>query len=1334
MVAGGRLIKSFWDSCSSHDLCSGRLAAELISEGAEFKRDLYIPMKQGILYTGVITTRVWVPICIAHQGKIFEDVLECGVWETGRDITLSNGYLEDHDLLPARSGPNDDKILQKHVTVQAGFSVGHRSKILGSQSSTEVGAIFNHIAPERFSQELPAGKNQEGAKLSSGASAEETAREKVVGLPLTSLARRDAWTLEKALKLREELQVQLRSPDPDVGRRLNELADRYPDAFGTDISQPCRLKKFSVKLKEGAQFVAMVPRRVSEPVLQEIKKQIAEMLEMGVIEPSSSPWAFPLVMVKRAGSSKLRMAIDYRLLNQMSVPYPYGMQDMHETLDALVGKRFYWSVDISSYYWQIELAEEAKELTAFVLPGGKKYQFTRIPFGLRSAPAWAQQQLKETLQADPTTSSLVNYLDDINFGSDDADECVDQFEKLLKFCIKHNIKLKREKCMLGVPAIKALGCVVNAAGKWIDPDRVLALLKLPAARCVKELKSLLGSFGFVRQWLCNAATICAPLTDLLRKQANFRWGPAQDQALEALKREVESSSCLGQLDPKLPIYIRPDASNIGCAAVLFQMIKVTENGVEIERPRAIAYTSRRFSPAEMRWSTAEGEAFAIKHAFCRFQSLIQGLPVIVESDHANHRFLYNAKTSAKIQRWRMFLEQFTYEIRHLSGSKNEISDGLSRLHMRNLIATAPTDAEAALERTKGIITSSTHLEGAAIAEQPFSSDDPDDIDCDGEGGQDEALFQAIRGMPEYTSCNLKWKAMPEKLTSDGWWEIEPTESASAQAAAAEWKELEDDESTIEGATDLERKLQATYGNGFNLLKKSGCSQAEILSREPVSIEGSRQAGDRRGLGAGNRQWARLNVEVGEEAEEVVRSKIRQVHNDRVGHLGKLRTYRRLRKLPGFPWNQPTEALHKGVVEWCEGCLTCQKIWSLRGRPGRPTGAIIRQRPFTEISIDLVVLTHEDRDGNKFILNVMDSFSRFSELFPLKVGDAESVAEALFAVYNRYGHPRVLRADGAKAFHGSVLKSLNRMLGVENHMTLAYSPYQNGQNERQNQEIGRHLRALVLGDVLGTNSRNRWGVLCSAAQRILNNTVHGDLMATPNELLLGGYGDSDMAMFQEDPAVGEGEEVSASAYARELEEMQFQLLTRSEAHQEQVLDKVVALAEREGQRRIEEGQYVLALRGGLGGRKKEKLQCRYSGPYIVTQRPDPTHSIVECLHIATRELVTFHMDILQVCNMSHFSDVAAAIPYAERDDWTYTVERIISHRPSGPRGRKAKSRYEFEVLYRNIPRSTEPGDENPCFQPWANVKHLSALKDYCRQPAIIAELGAEFYVSENSDED
>jgi hypothetical protein len=364
---------------------------------------------------------------------------------------------------------------------------------------------------------------------------------------------------------------------------------------------------------------------------------------------------------------------------------------MQEVLDRLVGKKYYWSVDVSSYYWQIEMEDESKPLTAFVIPGGGKFQFTRVPFGLRAAPMWAQSQLRTELDANEGTRGLINFIDDISYGSDDPDDLCEKFEALLKFAIARNIKLKREKCALGVPALKALGCVVNAQGKWIDPDRVMSLLRINPARNMKELKSLLGSMNFVRQWIVHAATTCAPLTDLLKKSAKFEWGPEQDEALEALKREVESSECLTNIDPKRTVYLRPDASNLGCAAVLFQMFKMEENGKEVEKPKAIAYASRRFSAAERKWSTAEAEAFAIKWGMQTFLPLIQGLPVIVESDHANHRYLYANQTSAKIQRWRMYLEQFEYEIRHIAGAKQEVSDGLSRLHLRNLTLTAPTE-------------------------------------------------------------------------------------------------------------------------------------------------------------------------------------------------------------------------------------------------------------------------------------------------------------------------------------------------------------------------------------------------------------------------------------------------------------------------------------------------------------------------------------------------------------------------------------------------------------------------------------------------------------------
>jgi hypothetical protein len=158
----------------------------------------------------------------------------------------------------------------------------------------------------------------------------------------------------------------MRTPIPDLQRKLDEVAAQFPQAFGEDVSEPCDFKPFKIRLKSGAQYVAMVPRRLSAPMLEEVKTQMAALLAQEVIRPSDSPWAFPLVLVRRPGSDKVRCCVDFRLLNSMTEPYPYGMQDMHQTLDELAGKKYYWSVDVSSYYHQISMEQDSCQYTAFV--------------------------------------------------------------------------------------------------------------------------------------------------------------------------------------------------------------------------------------------------------------------------------------------------------------------------------------------------------------------------------------------------------------------------------------------------------------------------------------------------------------------------------------------------------------------------------------------------------------------------------------------------------------------------------------------------------------------------------------------------------------------------------------------------------------------------------------------------------------------------------------------------------------------------------------------------------------------------------------------------------
>lgn len=1288
---------------------------------------------------------------IVHKGKhVHVDDLQLYVWDMGRDVTLSSAFIDTYKLNEWQAAEGDDERLDALACVAAGW-----------EPDPQLGITKFHVAGQRG----PGDPNVDHGRSASfqgviATASEAPGEEQALNPMRTSTNRHDSWTREKAEALREKLVEQLSTPIPALQRELEAVADEYKEAFSDDISIPCNFKPFKIRLKAGAQFIAMVPRRLSAPMLEEVQRQMAALLEQGVIRPSDSPWAFPLVLARRPGSDKVRCCIDYRLLNLMVEPYPYGMADLHMTLDGLVGYKFYWSVDVSSYYHQIRMEEDSMQYTAFVLPGGRKYEYTRVPFGIKTAPAWAQQQLREALQANAGTEKLVNFLDDVTFGANTMEESVDAFRELLKFCIANKVKLRRSKCTLGVSAVKALGFVVNEQGKWIDPARVLSLLKIPQARTPKELKQLLGSFGFVRQFLCDSAKVCAPLFDLLKKNARFRWNEACDKALERLKESVVMSPCLGQLDPKKTAYARVDASDVGVACVVYQL--VGEKGSEV--PQAIAYASRRFSPTEMRWPLCEREGYATKFCWERFHQLLAGVPTVIETDHKNHLYLHNA-VSMKLQRWRLYLQQFDYEIRHLEGAKNETADGMSRvfedissLHISNLMRTAPTSEQARLERQQGIIAPSTFMMAPPTQEQGRGSsviqceDDEGPGGPDGEGGSDEALFNAVSARlssdEDYRCPEIGEVAVfgsQEGITEEVYDKLVELMSEGATFEAVD--EVEDAEK-VEAAdapepgswTDDDEALRMRYTKGFDLLTKMGWSSGAAIgktyattNRAPDGLITGRVLGDVRGLGAPGTSEVRSRETTG----ELLERKFSQVHNGTAGHMGAARTYRRMRHLPGFPWDLKTAEVQDFCSKRCKQCLLCNKVWRLRGEPQRAQGAVIRSRPFTEVAIDLIVLTEPDVDDNKNILVLIDSFSRAVELFPVKTGDAITVASCLYDCYNRWGRPMQLRCDGAKAFLGSVCKYFNKMMRVKVHSTEPYSPYQNGQVERVNQEIMRHLRAIVLSEESGVNSQMRWGLLASAARRIVNNTVNWETGVTPNELLYGGYGDTELSLSIYDPAPGEGESVPGWLFVRELEEAQWELLQRSERHQERVLDEVIRVAEQRGVRTIEEGEWVLAKRGGLGKRPKSKLQSRYMGPYLVINRSDPKSSIVVCQHLATKETIKFHMSELVVVDLEDYRAVRDAVPLALKDNWTYMIDSIVDHRPAGkrrlPSGRlRTKQSYSFFVKYALLPESQELGMENPCWQPWSNCQHLTALREYCAKEAVAKDLGKDFYVSEGED--
>jgi hypothetical protein len=1121
--------------------------------------------------------------------------------------------------------------------------------------------------------------------MKSDAKDEDLLRQHLNGRRGATLARFDGMRFEEILELRRTLLKQLRTPVEDVRRRLEEIKALYPEAFSDTVETPCKLRKFEIKLKEDFRYYCFLPRRVSDPVLQEMKKQIAELLRQGVIqECHDSPWAFPIVMARRPGSDKLRLCIDYVLQNQQTVPLPFTIPEAKEQLDKLAGKSYFCSLDCSSFFHQFEIREQDRDFTAFVVPWGQKFRWARVPFGLRNSPAHTQKEFQQLLAANGLVD-VIPYYDDVCFGSNDADDLCEKFEKLLRLAVTYGLKFKESKCHLGMEAICHLGFVCNKDGIYIHPDRVSRLLRIPAASNVDELRHILGAFTYVRAWTKDAASIAAPLTDLLRKGTAWQWGPRQEESLRRLKESVALAPCLaGEIDPKRKVYVASDASILGVAAVLFQYHddpsgKKDKHGNPVQIARPIMYASRRFSPTEFRWTINVKEAYSIKFCFEQWGNLLQGYHVTIQTDHKNSLWLWQSK-DPKVERWRLFLQRWEHTIEHIPGTSNCVPDALSRMHIDNLSTKSPSDEEARIARD----------DVAGNDEAGMEKTDSDIADT--------MLATIIQfNSQNAETCHSELSSVAGRRMDDG---------ASIAAALAKFRQ------------DME--------DGPNPEPNPENFAVEINEVEEAVVP---PVGDEAGEGRLPEQLPHDSPIIGPQLPSFrILDQLRRVHNAHAGHFGVLTTYRRLLMLQDCCWGMSPSELRSEVARFIKACPECQKAEGLPSpwHAFRP----IRQRPFRELSIDVLQMPYEDVSGARKVLTVLCSFTRAIELFPLEFADAPRVAECLHWVRCRYGPFSEIRCDRAKGFLNATLALYLRLCGTSTHAVSAYAHWSNGQVERAHRSTLKHLKHLVNADAAGANSQRSWVTLLSAARRILMNTVCASTGETPNSFVFGGFADTEEDLFLADKVPKESRSRDPHGFVRELQEEQMSILARAEDYQNKLLEKLAAKCQSYDVA-LPAGTYVLAYRGGIPhGRPVSKLQYRWSGPWRVLDRgTDEAHPRVTCLHMASKIVEEFGIQELKVFNLALLDSEEDLAAVAERDDWDYSLDSILEHRPIGPRKRRAKSSYEFLVLYKYLERSTEPGQENPCWQPYQAVAHTEALQHYCERPEVLRQLGSSFYTAE-----
>ncbi|UYV76764.1 hypothetical protein LAZ67_14001975 [Cordylochernes scorpioides] len=396
--------------------------------------------------------------------------------------------------------------------------------------------------------------------------------------------------------------------------KLRNLLRNYRDIFDFRKKEASKTDNVKHRIITGDHLpTKQRPYRVAPAERQIIQEEVNKMEEIGIIQPSASPWASPVVLVRKKDGS-WRFCVDYRRLNKITKKDVYPLPRIDDTLDCLQGARFYSSMDLQSGYWQIDVEESDREKTAFITPDGL-YEFKVMPFGLCNAPATFERMMDGLLKGLRWTICLC-YLDDIVVFSDDFEEHLRRLQLVLGCLRKAGLCLNPGKCRFGAKTITVLGHKVSGDGICLDPEKIRAVRDFPRPKSLKEVRSFLGLSSYYRRFIPNYAHMAQPLNALLKKDSVFSWNIEERHAFEALKSALISEPVLGHFDHSSPTEIHTDASNYGIGAVLVQIQKGKE--------RAIAYASRTLNKAERNYSTTERECLAVIWAIGKFRPYVFG--------------------------------------------------------------------------------------------------------------------------------------------------------------------------------------------------------------------------------------------------------------------------------------------------------------------------------------------------------------------------------------------------------------------------------------------------------------------------------------------------------------------------------------------------------------------------------------------------------------------------------------------------------------------------------------------------------------------------------------
>jgi hypothetical protein len=465
--------------------------------------------------------------------------------------------------------------------------------------------------------------------------------------------------------------IQLGDINEQTKLQFMDLIQKYQDVFDwNNDSLGCTpIIKHRV-ITEDVPPIRCRPYRMCPAEIESLKSELDKLSALGVIRPSNSPWSSPIILIKKKDNS-YRLVIDYRKINAITKKDAYALPRIETLLDTLGNASIFSALDMRSGFYQVALAEDSIEKSAFATAQLGQWEFTRMPMGMCNSVGTFQRMV-DLVFKNLINKSLVAYIDDLNCFSKTHEDHLIDLENLFVCVRQANLKLNISKCFFFKEKLNFLGYIITKDGLETDPVKIEKVRNYPMPTSVTQIKGFIGIASYYRRFINNFAAIARPLHNLTKKGQNT-WNQESIEAFQKLKEALTTTPVLMRPDFDKPFILVTDASRVGIGAILTQL-----DSEGHEHP--IQYISRGLRGSEVNYGVSKLEGLAIVWAVKIFRPYLLGKKFTIITDHsAINGLLKSQEPTGILARWISILNEYDYEVKYRPGRVNESADFLSRI-------------------------------------------------------------------------------------------------------------------------------------------------------------------------------------------------------------------------------------------------------------------------------------------------------------------------------------------------------------------------------------------------------------------------------------------------------------------------------------------------------------------------------------------------------------------------------------------------------------------------------------------------------------------------------